>query len=278
MADLKLPELGENITQGTVTKILVKSGDTINKGQNILELETDKAVLEVPSSSDGTISEILIKSGAVVKVGQPIFTLTATVGATPTKPEAAQAETAKATPATTVSGGIADMNLPALGENIEKGTVTKILVKVGDVLKKGQNILEIETDKAVLEVPSSSAGLIKEILIKQGAVIKVGQPIFKIEGGAATPSASPIAVNPASAPKTTSPVATVMEVPTPKASVATTPTPIRKDIPAAPSVRLLARELGIDLALVPSSSPSGRISNDDVKAYCKVLNTKGQTY
>ena len=75
MAELKLPELGENITQGTVTKILVKSGDTIKKGQNILELETDKAVLEVPSSSDGVIGEILIKSGAVVKVGQPIFTL-----------------------------------------------------------------------------------------------------------------------------------------------------------------------------------------------------------
>ena len=75
MAELKLPELGENITQGTVTKILVKSGDTIKKGQNILELETDKAVLEVPSSSDGIISEILIKSGAVVKVGQPIFKL-----------------------------------------------------------------------------------------------------------------------------------------------------------------------------------------------------------
>ena len=75
MADLKLPELGENITQGTITKILVKTGDAIKKGQNILELETDKAVLEVPSPTDGVIGEILIKSGAVVKVGQSIFTL-----------------------------------------------------------------------------------------------------------------------------------------------------------------------------------------------------------
>ena len=72
-AELKLPALGENITQGTVTKILVKAGDSITKGQNILELETDKAVLEVPSPAAGTVSEILIKTGAVVKIGQPIF-------------------------------------------------------------------------------------------------------------------------------------------------------------------------------------------------------------
>src|SRR5208282_5760984 len=73
MTELKLPELGENISQGTVTKILVKNGDAIKKGQNILELETDKAVLEVPSSADGVVTEILIKNGAVIKVGQPIL-------------------------------------------------------------------------------------------------------------------------------------------------------------------------------------------------------------
>ena len=73
MTEFKLPELGENITQGTITKILVKTGDTIKKGQNILELETDKAVLEVPCDVEGIVSEILVKEGAVVKVGQPIL-------------------------------------------------------------------------------------------------------------------------------------------------------------------------------------------------------------
>ena len=76
-----------------------------------------------------------------------------------------------------------ELKLPELGENITQGTVTKILVKVGDALKKGQSILEIETDKAVLEVPSASEGLVKEILIKAGTVIEVGQAIFKVEGG-----------------------------------------------------------------------------------------------
>jgi len=283
MADLKLPELGENITQGTVTKVLVKAGDSIKKGQNILELETDKAVLEVPSSSDGVIGEILIKSGAVVKVGQPIFTLAgsnapASAPAAQAKSEA-KAETKPAAEpakpaAAAVPGGISEMKLPALGENIEKGTVTKVLVKVGDTLTKGQNILEIETDKAVLEVPSTSEGVIKEILIKAGTVIKVGQPIFKIEGGAtstvianpkgeAIPERTTTSVEIASSPKT---------APRNDTTVSTSMS-IRKDIPAVPSVRLLARELGIDIGQVPGTGKAGRISIEDVKAYCKTLNT-----
>jgi pyruvate dehydrogenase E2 component (dihydrolipoamide acetyltransferase) len=287
MVELKLPELGENITQGTVTKILVKSGDAIKKGQNILELETDKAVLEVPSDADGIIGEILIKNGAVVKVGQAIFQLTGAAATPSAKPpvEAKPAEkiaplpTARddrKTAAATVPGGITEMILPVLGENIEKGTVTKILVKAGDSLKKGQNILEIETDKAVLEVPSDSEGVIKEILIKPGAVVKIGQPIFKIEGGASTPSAAPAEKTTAAASvaKTAIPVET-SAVSKPLFKPAT-PEQIRnrqKDIPAAPSVRLLARELGINLQEVPGSGRGGRISNEDVKAYCKMLNT-----
>ena len=280
MAELKLPELGENITQGTITKILVKTGDSIKKGQNILELETDKAVLEVPSNTEGIISEILIKSGTVVKVGQSIFKLTSSQN-TQTQPLPSDAgSNVKApqgnspTPNDKPSGGITEMKLPALGENIEKGTVTKVLVKVGDVLKKGQNILEIETDKAVLEVPSTTEGLIKEILIKAGTVVKVGQPIFKIEGGAAA-AASSAPTSPATASHSEQsedsslrPTAFVQNN-----SSKMTPMPLRKDIPAAPSARLLARELGIDIGQVPGSGRGGRISNEDVKSYCKMINT-----
>jgi pyruvate dehydrogenase E2 component (dihydrolipoamide acetyltransferase) len=172
-----------------------------------------------------------------------------------------------------------ELKLPELGENITQGTVTKILVKEGETLKKGQNILEIETDKAVLEVPSSSSGLIKEILIKSGAIVKVGQSIFKIEGDSSAPSAAFAGPTSAPAAKTTAPVEAAMKpsapvtIVTPALAPAFKDFPIRNDIPAAPSVRLLARELGIDLALVPGSGRGGRISNEDVKAYCKMLNT-----
>ena len=298
MAELKLPELGENITQGIVTRILVKNGDAIKKGQNILELETDKAVLEVPSSAEGVISEVLIKNGAVVKVGQPVFKLndsspaastpTPTTAKTETKTTEMKQPSPSAVPAASISGGISDLKLPALGENIEKGTVTKILVKVGDQLQKGTNILEIETDKAVLEVPSPSVGVVKEILIKAGAVIKVGQPIFKVEGGAAaTPNVTPVPTRGHVAEAPTSggdrnvspsrlPTDEGLQLKAPQGNNPTPPTapmPIRKDIPAAPSARLLARELGIDIGQVPGSGRGGRISIENVKAYCKLLNT-----
>ncbi len=161
---------------------------------------------------------------------------------------------------------MAELKLPELGENITQGTVTKILVKVGDSLKKGQNILEIETDKAVLEVPSASEGLIKEILIKPGTVIKVGQPILKVEESKKDSSLRPAACVQNDTTK-------IAQTPTTVTTVTPGPMPARRDIPAAPSVRLLARELGIDIAQVPGSGPGGRISNDDVKAYCKMLNT-----
>jgi len=203
---------------------------------------------------------------------------------------------------------MAEFKLPELGENITQGTVTKVLVKISDAIQKGQNILELETDKAVLEVPSSIEGTVQEILVQSGAVVKVGQTILKIEGGGssdviaspkgeAIPERTTNSVEIASSPSaprndetvtkpdadqgsTASPLpndARLTEAPqgnnpTPIAT-STAPIPIRNDISAAPSVRLLARELGIDIALVPSSSPSGRISNDDVKAYCKMLNT-----
>ena len=320
MSELRLPELGENIIQGTVTRILVKAGDAIKKGQNVLELETDKAVLEVPSSADGVVEEILVKNGAVVKVGQAIFKLLGSSNTqsqplptggnmkdqvSPTRGHDFSRVPTPAAERVTIEGEstpgekpnakpnspttISEMKLPALGENIEKGTVTKILVKVGDRIQKGKNILEIETDKAVLEVPSTSEGVIKEILINAGTVIKVGQPIFKIESAAtATPTGTntqtqPLPTRghdfsrvpmPAAEKETIEAESTPGKQPSATPQIATnTPIPIRKDIPAAPSVRLLARELGIDIGLVPSSSPGGRISLDDVKAYCKMLNT-----
>ncbi|MDE2027529.1 MAG: 2-oxo acid dehydrogenase subunit E2, partial [Candidatus Omnitrophica bacterium] len=160
---------------------------------------------------------------------------------------------------------------------IEKGTVTKIYVKAGDRLEKGKNILEVETDKAVLDVPSSAEGVVKEVLIKPGTVVKVGQPVFKIEGtvSIAKPASGISAAKEAPAgTKTTTPPPPVVQPPVSQAAVpAATQPAVHKDVPAAPSVRLLARELGIDIGQVPGSGPGGRISAADVKAYCKTLNT-----
>ena len=293
--DIKLPELGENIIQGTVSKVLIKVGESVKKGQNILELETDKAVLEVPSPDDGTVKEILIKSGQVVKVGQSAFVFDgqspAAVTAAPQAvktPASSTAPTAKtaaptSTPTATTAaatGAVVDMNLPDLGENITQGTVTKILVKKGDLIKKGQSILELETDKAVLEVPSSMDGAIEDILIKSGQVVKVGQPALKIKGSASSIGVNAVAgLKPSTTPESKPTTADKSET---KTVAAATPTASSaktavaepaKNVAAAPSVRRFAREIGVDIATVTGIGPGGRISIEDVKTHAKRILT-----
>lgn len=298
MHEIKLPELGENINQGTVSKILVKLGDQVKKGQNIIELETDKAVLEVPSPAEGTVLEILIKAGETIKVGQPVFkfsggtsTAAATLGEglkpspTASKPSPATAQPAAAAPqsapATFASGAVVEMALPGLGENIAQGTVTKLLVKMGDVIKKGQNIIELETDKAVLEVPAPMEGLVEDILIKAGSVIKVGQPVFRIKttGSAAQSSTASTASSRSVPPTATSAPARAQDatstVLTPSASAKIAIAEPAKNVAAAPSVRRFAREIGVDIASVSGTGPGGRISIEDIKAHAKRILTSG---
>ena len=179
--------------------------------------------------------------------------------------------------------------LPDLGENIESGDVIRILVDVGDSLAEDQIVIELETDKAVIEVPSSIDGTITEILVQQGDTIAVGQPILEVDAGEAPaveeaspapePAPAPVPQEPATAP-------VVEEAPnTPSSATApigaapvieeAPPAPISTDgpVPAAPSTRRLAREIGVDIAQVQGTGPGGRISIDDVKAHSKKLHT-----
>ena len=165
--------------------------------------------------------------------------------------------------------------LPDLGENIESGDVIRILVDVGDRLAEDQTVIELETDKAVIEVPSSIDGTVTQILVQQGDTIAVGQPILEVEGttAPATEETSPAAEEPSPAPAPEEPAPT----PTPQeaapvaaeAPPAPAPTPTDGPVPAAPSTRRLAREIGVDIAQVQGTGAGGRISIDDVKAHSK---------
>ena len=163
--------------------------------------------------------------------------------------------------------------LPDLGENIESGDVIRILVNVGDHLAEDQTVIELETDKAVIEVPSSIDGTITEILVQQGDTIAVGQPILEVDAGEApavseAPPAPVPAEEPAPTPLPQATAPVVQEAPP-------APAPISTDdpVPAAPSTRRLAREIGVDIAQVQGTGPGGRISIDDVKAHSKKLHT-----
>ena len=235
MTEFKLPELGENIEQGDLVRLMISPGASVTAGQAVMELETDKAVIEVPSSVSGTVKEVRVKEGDKLKVGQVIFTIENGTGAkakaveTKTaepKPPAEKSSKAKAsqapakaetvsTPAVAAShevqtqverrvtplpaaapaprlatsapivSGATEFKLPELGENIDQGDLVRLMIAPGSNVAEGQPIMELETDKAVVEVPSSVTGVVKEVKVKQGEKVKVGQVIFTLEGGAA---------------------------------------------------------------------------------------------
>ncbi|HUI41205.1 MAG TPA: 2-oxo acid dehydrogenase subunit E2 [Terriglobia bacterium] len=301
--EFRLPELGENVEKGDLVKVLVAVGDVITKDQSVLELETEKATLEVPSSVGGKVRAIHVNAGEKVKVGQLI--LTVEDGAQPrTRASGIRTEPAPdgATPAPGKPPDVpkptqvpvsAEFRLPELGENVEKGDLIKVLVSVGDAITKDQPVLELETEKATLEVPSAVSGRVTAIHVKAGDKVKVGQLILAVEGKAPSHAAgtSPTAEAVTPADKAASPkalvahgeptgrpgaAATMRVVSEPTAAVpssgivpALSTNPL---VPAAPSVRRLARELGVEIGAVPGTGPGGRISAEDVKGYVKRLN------
>lgn len=305
VTEFRLPELGENIESASVVKILVAVGDKIVKDQPVMELETDKATIELPSSIGGTIKKIHVEEGGKANVGEVVLTLDADSREEPKAKERKSAEERKEAsvteklpskepavkepakkPSNLKSSGdrqkTAEFRLPELGENIESAVVVKILVAVGDTIEKDQPVVELETDKATVEVPSSMGGTIQKIHVVEGVQAKVGDVILTL--GAITEEAASAA--PAAKSETIAEIETKSEQVSeskPEGRPAPVSVPIVEPVeaplsghpaPAAPSVRRLAREIGIDISRVPGSGPAGRISIDDVKKYAKRLNTE----
>lgn len=299
--EFKLPELGENIEAADVANVLVKEGDTVKKDQAIIEIETDKATIEVPSTVEGTITKLLVKSGDKVKVGSVVMVVDEGGSPAESKPEIKSESKSeqkqgnkptevklepeveyKAAPSTKSTGKkeIVDFHLPDLGENIEAADVLNVLVKVGDVIEVDQAILEIETDKATIEVPTTVAGKVVEVLVKAGSKAKVGDVVIKVEtGSAASVESKPIEVkkdeileSPKAETKEEKITTPTGELPSIQLMETDNQPPILKGAaPAAPSVRRIAREIGVDINKVPGTGPNGRISMDDVKAFSKKL-------
>ena len=317
VTEFKLPELGENIEQGDLVRLLVAPGTTVSEGQPVMELETDKAVVEVPSSVSGVIQEVRVKEGEKLKVGQVIFTVEdggnrnggrkkeqrteqggaksrqkIDAGASVSRPPAVAPPEPARPPAQ--PSGASEFRLPELGENIEQGDLVRLMISAGTRVSPGQPIMELETDKAVVEVPSSVSGVVKSIQVKAGDKLKVGQVIFTLEGdGAARTRTKPEPVEHVSgqqgarlafqaaiqAEGKTEEQALPPDQPSPPLPTFTMPVQLgkvagteqRPPIAAAPMVRRLARELGVDIYEVKGSGPGGRISEDDVKAHTKQL-------
>ncbi len=313
--EFKLPELGENIDSGDLVRLLISAGASIAEGQPVMELETDKAVIEVPSSVSGTIGEIRVKEGDKLRVGQVIFTVENGTGAeaaaatatpvpakvsapvpAPPAPAVVPRIEALASPAapTPTSSGATEFRLQELGENISSGDLVRLMIAPGARVSEGQPVMELETDKAVVEVPSNVSGVVREVKVKEGEKIQVGQVIFTLEGGAGAPVPAPKRHEPVEhiseqhGARLAFQMAMKAEGKTEEQALppdqAVTPQPSfsmpkqlgkvagmehRDPVPAAPSVRRLSREIGVDIHNVQGSGPGGRISEDDVKLHAK---------
>lgn len=296
MKEFILPELGENIQAASVLSVFVKQGDYLKLEQPVLEIETDKATIEVPSNIEGIIKDIFIKDGDKVKVGQVVLRVEAgeesiqQVNAVVEETKSIEINNVSEQPSPSakkeevVSGGIIEFVIPDLGENIHSADVLKVLVSAGDMINKEDGVLEIETDKATIEVPSTVSGKVTEVFIKDGDKAKVGQVVMRVETVITSESNLQTKEVKKEEPKVEAVQETKKEAPAKVEEgkvnpnlqragfVDTQPDILKHAAPAAPSVRRLARELGVDINNVPGKGINGRISLDDVKAYVKSLN------
>jgi pyruvate dehydrogenase E2 component (dihydrolipoamide acetyltransferase) len=327
--EFKLPALGENIEQGDLVRLMIAPGTTVAEGQAVMELETDKAVVEVPSSVSGKVQQILVKEGDKIKVGQLIFTVENNGVAGPVPEPPRKAETAPTqrpsgepvevavrpqpvppspsdAPRTqhrtrSTDGPANEFRLQELGENISEGDLVRLMIASGAKVSEGQPVMELETDKAVVEVPSTVSGVVKDVKVKEGERIKVGQVIFTLQGTTPSPAET---VRPPSRPVEhvsgqhgarlafqaairaegkTEEQALPPDQPRPQPPAFSMPVQLgkvagtehREAIPAAPHTRRLAREIGVDVYEVKGTGPGGRISEDDVKAHAKAVLTSG---
>ena len=188
--EIQIPDIGGD--EVTVTEVMVKAGDTVEVDQSVINVEGDKASMEVPSPEAGVIKEVLVKVGDKVSTGTPMFILEGAAAA----PASAAEEKAAAPAAPQSAGGsVIEILVPDIGG--DEVNVTEILVNVGDSVAEEQSILNVEGDKASMEVPAPVAGVVKEILIKVGDKVSTGSLVMKFETTAAAPAAQPAAEAPA---------------------------------------------------------------------------------
>ena len=295
-----MPQLGESVTEGTVTRWLKAVGDTVTADEPLLEVSTDKVDTEIPSPVSGVLTEIIAGEDAVVLVGGALAVISESGSTAPASaatpepksetPAAPVAETpappvveasAAAVPAAPASSGlVTPVLLPALGESVTEGTVTRWLKAIGDSVAADEALLEVSTDKVDTEIPSPVAGILLEITVAEDGIALVGGQLGTIGAlsGSAPAAPAPTAPAPAAAAPTPEPVAASIPASNPVSvpvsvpvSEATSSVPTTASAPvnnsnayATPLVRKIAAERGVDLSTVVGTGVGGRIRKEDI--------------
>ena len=289
LVEVQVPDIGD-FDEVTVIELMVKVGDTVKTEQSLITVESDKASMEIPSSTAGVVKELRVALGDKVKQGSIVLVVeatgaTAAAAAAPAAAAAvvAPAAAAPAAPASTaatapaVAAGPVQVHVPDIGD-FKDVVVIEVMVKPGDTIKVEQSLITVESDKASMEIPSSHAGVLKELKVKVGDKVNIGDLLAVLEGtavvaapAAAAAAAAPTAVGSAPAPVVSAPAA-VQAAAAAVAAPAHAPGGNTVGLPhASPSVRKFARELGVPLDEVKGHGPKGRITVDDVQAFTKAI-------
>jgi len=273
-----MPALGESVTEGTVTRWLKQVGEYVHADEPLLEVSTDKVDTEIPAPASGILLEIIAGEDATVAVGSVIAVIDAESSAspspsveTPAAPTAAPVSAPVISQAPATTGSSVNVLLPALGESVTEGTITRWLKQVGDVVAADEALLEVSTDKVDTEIPSPAAGTITQILVGEDSTAPVGSvlAVIAVAAGSSAPVVAPVAAPPA--PVAPSPVqaAPVLE------STSSTSDADNSDAYVTPLVRKIAAENGVDLANVQGSGVGGRIRKQDVLAIVEARQSGG---
>ena len=240
MTEVRVPTLGESVTEATVATWFKKPGDAVAQDEMLCELETDKVTVEVPSPAAGTLADIVAAEGETVGVDALLANISEGAGAAAPAPAAAPA----AAPASD-AGVAVDVMVPTLGESVSEATVSTWFKQVGDTVQQDEMLCELETDKVSVEVPAPASGTLTEILAAEGTTVAAGGKLAVMSGASASASASAAA---------------------PAAAAATAPAAAStsKDIEDSPAAKKAMAEAGISRDAVKGTGRDGRAMKDDV--------------
>jgi pyruvate dehydrogenase E2 component (dihydrolipoamide acetyltransferase) len=276
--DVIMPQMGESIFEGTITKWLKKPGDTVQRDEPLFEISTDKVDAEIPSPAAGVLSEIKIAEGATVQIntvvgvigdadGQPAAAAPAKAPAVETAAKTIDPPSAANSPAPTATrspapapapaaASASDVIMPQMGESIFEGTITKWLKQPGDMVQQDEPLFEISTDKVDAEIPSPVAGVLSEIKVQAGTTVQINTVVAVISGAAAAAPSAP----PAPAPVAQPVAEAVGETESADAESG-------ERVRSSPLVRKIAKENNLDLRQVSGTGSAGRITKEDVLGY-----------
>jgi len=284
-SEVIMPQMGESIFEGTITKWLKKVGDSVQKDEPLFEISTDKVDAEIPSPVAGVLTEIKVAEGTTVQINTvvalvgesaegvataPVAKGSAGDGATEEATEAAEVTAkldAAGPPSGVVSGGT-EVVMPQMGESIFEGTITKWLKKVGESVQKDEPLFEISTDKVDAEIPAPVAGVLSEIKVPEGATVQINTVVAVI-GGASNSDAPPAEIAEKSAP---TPASLAAATPEPAPPVNSAPASTSEKLRSSPLVRRIAKDNNLDLRQIAGSGAGGRITKEDA---LKFLATNG---